>query len=351
MVGVDSSKTDVVIIGGGLAGLSAGVHLAEAGISVVILEKGTETRYPCNTRYSGGGFHLAFRNMRTPADELYEHLKSTYHADTDLAQLRALADDAASTMDWLTAHGANFGVGGPAEFQSNMLQPFSLRETGLAGHWSGKGADHLVDELGERLVKAGGTLLRGHRADHLLLEHGAVVGAEVATGDHTTKTIQARAVVLADGGFQGNLDLLRQYVCSHPERLLQRGPATGQGDGLRMAVDAGASVVGLDRFYGHVQVREAMHSTRFWPYPLLDIVASAGILVDSSGRRFVDEGLGGIACANAIGKLDDPLSGVLIMDSDMWSGPGTQFVLPPNPALLDPEVTLFSADTIADLAR
>jgi fumarate reductase flavoprotein subunit len=99
MIGFDPGKADVVIVGGGLAGLSAGVHLAEDGISVVVLEKGTESRYPCNSRYSGGGFHLAFRNMRTPPDELYEHLKTTSLAGSDLAQLRALADDAGSTLD------------------------------------------------------------------------------------------------------------------------------------------------------------------------------------------------------------------------------------------------------------
>jgi fumarate reductase flavoprotein subunit len=341
----------VVIVGAGLAGLVAGVDLAERGAQVMVLEKRPEPRYPCNTRYSGGGFHLALRNMRSSPAALYEALRAEAQGFVDDRLLSALAEDAARTLDWLVLHGATFGIGGPAEFMSNMLEPFSLRETGLAGHWSGKGADLLLERLEQHLLAAGGTLHRDCRAISLRTNDCAVVGVTAQWGDGRVSSLTSDAVVLADGGFQGNVELLREHICRRPERLLQRGPATGNGDCFRMASEIGAKSVGLDSFYGHVQVREAMDSTKFWPYPLLDVLTSAGVLVDESGKRFTDEGLGGIACANAIARLDDPLAGVLVMDIAIWEGPGREFVLPPNPALVDPEVMLYSADTIAELAR
>ncbi|MEI7547993.1 MAG: FAD-dependent oxidoreductase, partial [Actinomycetota bacterium] len=112
----------VVVVGAGLAGLVAGVELAERGVRVTVLEKGTEPRYPCNSRYSGGAFHLAMRSMQTSPEALYDHLRGEAGGLADDALLHALAADAASTIDWLVDHGAKFGVGGSGEFMSNMLE-------------------------------------------------------------------------------------------------------------------------------------------------------------------------------------------------------------------------------------
>src|SRR5437016_3552801 len=66
----------------------------------------------------------------------------------------------------------------------------------------------------------------------------------------------ARAVVLADGGFQGSPDHLRRYVTAAPGRLAQRGAGTGAGTALSLAAAAGAALVGLDTFYGHLLSRD-----------------------------------------------------------------------------------------------
>jgi fumarate reductase flavoprotein subunit len=62
----------------------------------------------------------------------------------------------------------------------------------------------------------------------------------------------------------------------------------------------------------------------------MDLLASSALVVDSTGRRFVDEGLGGVAMANAIAKLDDPLSSFLIMNAAIWEAAGRDFLLPPT---------------------
>jgi hypothetical protein len=63
----------------------------------------------------------------------------------------------------------------------------------------------------------------------------------------------------------------------------------------------------MNNFYGHLHSRDAMQSTKHWPRPVTDDLASAGIVIDTEGRRFADEALGGIWIANAIARLPDPL--------------------------------------------
>ena len=89
------------------------------------------------------------------------------------------------------------------------------------------------------------------------MEGGRVTGI-VAHKHGEVLDIGADAVVIADGGFPGNADLFREYIGSRPDRVLMRHAGTAIGDGLKMAAEAGAALVGLDRFYGHLLSRDAM---------------------------------------------------------------------------------------------
>ena len=83
---METQKFDLIIMGGGLAGLSAGVRACELGLSVALVEKGETDQYPCNSRFSGGVLHLAFQNIKDPSDQLADAIaKATDHyADTEL---------------------------------------------------------------------------------------------------------------------------------------------------------------------------------------------------------------------------------------------------------------------------
>ena len=105
----------------------------------------------------------------------------------------------------------------------------------------------------------------------------------------------------------------------------------------------GAATVGLDRFYGHVLSRDAMTDDRLWPYPQLDVICAKGIAVTPDGRRFADEGLGGICLTNAIAALDDPLSATAVFDSTVWEDARATDNVPPNPSLPDNGGTVIEA--------
>jgi fumarate reductase flavoprotein subunit len=117
-----------------------------------------------------------------------------------------------------------------------------------------------------------------------------------------------------------------------------------------MAREAGAQLVGMDRFYGHVLAQEAMHLETLSPFPMMDLTCSAGIVLDASGRRFMDESLGGVTMANAIAAQADPLGAVAIFDEPIWNGPGREYLIPANPTLVNNGGKLFNAASVRELA-
>src|SRR3990172_2930720 len=122
--------------------------------------------------------------------------------------------------------------------------------------WKGRGPDALLRALSKALLAHGGTIMLGTRAVDLVMENGRCVGVDVQQ-DGTSRRIDAGAVVLADGGFQSDLTLVRKYISRSPERLKQRGAANGAGDGCRMSEKVGAQLVGMESFYGHPLSRDA----------------------------------------------------------------------------------------------
>lgn len=343
--------SDLIVVGAGLAGLVAATRALELGRSAIVVEARPEHRYPCNSRYSGGVFHVAFTSAMAGADAVARAIRAEGTGWSDPAQVDTMANNAGRAIEWLADHGAEFGSGGAAPFMDRMLQPLSLREAGLANHWPDKGADRLLQDLATRIVENGGLFLRGVRARSLTIRDGRCRGIEAEDAAGEPLSFACGAVLIADGGFSGNPDLVRRYISADPGALCTRGAGTGMGDGLTMAEAVGARIVGTDRFYGHVQSAEARTDDRLWPYPILDIVASSAIAVDGSGRRFVDEGTGGVPITNAIARLARPGESYVIFDQAIWEGPGRDFLLPPNPAMEERGVDIVRAATVAELAE
>jgi fumarate reductase flavoprotein subunit len=339
---------DLLVIGGGFAGLTAANRSAELGLKVLVLEAGSDALYRCNSRFSTGSVHVAFHTPTTDPAELYAAIieNSEGTARKDLAE--AITSRAALTIDWMRAQGASFADHPRRPDGMPMLAP--LREMRAGLDWESSGADLFLQRLGALLLERGGELRRGVRAQRLIRENGAVTGVEVETANGA-ETIAANAVVIADGGFQGNPDLVKAHIGCRSSDIQRRNAGTGVGDGLRMATEIGAASVGLGVFYGHVLSRDAMSNEKLWPYPQVDLICATSLLVDGKGQRFADEGQGGIYLANAIAKLDNPLSATAIFDAKVWEEARTTDNVPPNPALTDAGGTVIEAATLNGLAE
>ena len=344
---MNSIEADVAVVGAGIAGLVTALRLAEQGVKAVVLEQGSQDKYPCNTRMAGGAFHVAHQDV---ADEPQVILDAITKRTRDSARadvVQALANDIGEATQWLKKKGVRFIKVGHESYRKHTLAP-PIATRGR-NYWEGRGGDILLRTLAGELTKAGGTILRGTRALRLSMRDEACVGlqAEQAAG---LLDISARAVVICDGGFHSNMELLREFISPAPEKLKQRNAQTGNGDGLRMAREVGAQLVGLDRFYGHVLAQEAMNNDDLWPFPMIDFVCAAGIVVDASARRFMDEGLGGVTMANAIAGQADPLGATAIFDAAIWNGPGREYLIPANPTLVSNGGTLYTAPDLGSLA-
>ncbi len=343
---MSGSLADTIVLGGGIAGLVCAVRLAELGCTPLVVERG-EGAYPCNARWSGGIFHVCFNDPMAPTEVLKKAILNA-NPEADPALAGAVAEDAGRLIRWMEGQGIDFAPSGDLAWRRWSLVPAGLSRTGL--HWEGRGSDVMMHTLRQRLEQLGGRGRAGTRGLDLIVRQGRCEGLVVERAGRR-EDLAARAVVLADGGFQGNAEMVRQYVTQRPDRVRQRGAGTGIGDGIRMAAAAGARLTRMDMIYGHVLCRNAMSSDDLWPYPIVDYLAASGIVVDARGDRFMDEGLGGVSMTNGIARLDDPSSATAIFDEAIWQGPAREFILPANPNLRNAGGTMLEAGELGALAR
>lgn len=345
----DETRFDLAVVGGGIAGLVTATRAAELGLRTALLEKGTDERYPCNARYSGGILHAAFHDVQRPAEELRAILGKSTQNTADPALVETIATDGRRLLAWLRANDVRFMQFSWQEAHRWGMAPPRPVAPGL--EWKGRGPDVMLRTLTERFKACGGTVRLGTKAVDLITESGTITGISVENSEGNAFVINTRAVALCDGGYQANLDLLRAHIGPNPEALLQRGAATGAGEGITMAMRVGAATRNLHRFYGHLHGRRALSDPDVWPYPELDSVAAASIIVTPDGKRFVNEGLGGMAITNALAALADPASATIVADAASWEGPGRSARIPANPFLEKFGGEVIWADTIEELAQ
>jgi fumarate reductase flavoprotein subunit len=349
LMGAFSVSRDVIVVGGGLAGLTVANRATELGLSVIVLEQGEAVDYPCNSRFAGGIVHVAQKEPRAEPADIQAAIDALTGGEGATNISPVMANEASRALDWMRAQGAKFIKGGVLEFMRWVLAPPRPRRPGL--DWKGRGPDVLLRTLTAKLESGGGRLERGARAIELIVEGGRVAGVQMECAGETS-AMMARAVVIADGGFQGNPDLVQKYISPAPESLFTRGAGNGCGDGLRMAAAVGADLVGMDRFYGHLLGREAFNNEMLWPYPTVDAIAQVSVVVDEAGHRLFDEGQGGVYMANKVAALDNPMSMTVVFDDTVWTRLAADNRYPPcmNPSFVKEGGTVFEANDLAELA-
>jgi len=341
---------DLVTIGGGFSGLVSAARAAELGLKVAVLEARTEERYPCSSRYTTGVSNVMGLAILADPDVLYRAIVDGSGGTANPKLARAIADNGKRAIDWLAAQGARFITRALQKDQpgQKVLAPPRRLIAGL--DWEGRGGDVVMRQLEQSLIKRGGVVQRGIEVTELVVENGICSGV-IALQNGASVRIDARAVVIADGGFAANPQMVAQYITPRADRVLARVGPGATGDGIRLAEAVGAAIGGFGAFYGHVHHRAAMQNPKLWPYPHLDAVAEVALLIGPDGQRFTDEGLGGVCQANAIARLADPLSAHLVMDDAMWQAePKLTTTVAANSAMVTAGGALISAPDFETLA-
>lgn len=273
-------ETDVLVVGGGIAGLSAAVTARQAGARVILIEKAPREHRGGNTRFADAQMRFpheadGFAPRGYTVDEMFADLMRISRGRANAALVRALCEHASEAAEWLTGLGVEWEPGYPH----------------TAGYRRGPkaGGQGLVDLLFRRLEGLGGIVSYETAAIDLLLHpSGAVAGAR-ARGLEGIMDIEARGgTVLACGGFQANVEMRVRYLGRFADSLILRGSRYNTGEGLTMAIAAGARPAGQWGDY-HSAVLDARSPrmecgvTALYNYQM-------GIFVDREGRRFLDEG-------------------------------------------------------------
>jgi fumarate reductase flavoprotein subunit len=346
----DPVSPDCVVIGGGLAGMAAARRLQQLGGEALVLEQGESDYGHNNARISGGLVHLAWRAMDEDESTLKEHLLSETDGEIDPEVADALAANARRAIEWLAAEGVELRPKGDKPYQRHALYPHRPG----TGYRIGPdfGPDRMMRALYDAFRREGGRVLLGaaaHRIDPGPSGRWTVAFRE----DGAQRTAEAGAVVVADGGFQGNAEMLARYVGPNASLSVLRAWPSSVGSGLRALLAVGAGTAGLGRVYGHMVSRDAMTNDTLWPYPAMDKLCLVGLLVDRRGDRFASRAETGVEQVTLLARSEDPRGYTVLFDDDLWQTAGRDNpynTAVPNPDLVDRGGHLASSTDLAALA-
>ena len=221
---------DVLVVGSGVAGLSAAIAAKEAGANVVLIEKQDVV---------GGSSVTSAGIVYAPLDESDKETMVAYYMEraegnANEEQLTFFADNALDTLSWLEGLGVQWMMQVPAGTAPQPRARFSMTADGV-----GMTGAALVNPMVAKLSELGVEIMTGVAATELIVADGAVVGAK-AVYDEADYTINAKAVILATGGFDASTEMKAKYspIATTDFPLSSKGNV---GDGINMGIAIGAA--------------------------------------------------------------------------------------------------------------
>ncbi|MEO8037994.1 MAG: FAD-dependent tricarballylate dehydrogenase TcuA [Betaproteobacteria bacterium] len=302
-------RCDVAVVGAGNAAMCAALAARERGADVIVLERAPEDESGGNTRFTAGAIRFAYDGvddlralMPDLTDEevartdfgsydearFFDDMARVTENRTDPNLVELLVRRSKATMLWLRGNGFRFApIYGRQAFKVDGRFKFWGGLTVEA--WGG--GPGLVEAHRKAAAANGIAIHYDSRAMALLHDDDGVRGLTVRERGRT-RTLRCRAVVLAAGGFESNPEWRTRYLGPGWDLAKVRGTRFNTGDGIRMALDAGAApcgnwsgchAVGWDRNapeFGDLAVGDGFQKHS---YPF-------GIMLNANGERFVDEG-------------------------------------------------------------
>lgn len=307
-------EKSVIVVGSGIAGLSAAVTALQAGLKVTLVERATSADFGGNTRWSEA--YMRMKNDAEIADDFEEQLVSNAGLNIDLNVLQSLsqdydnwpanvkahplpdpevigrfADRVPPTLGWLKSFGLKFSV-----------QPTYLLTQNTSRIVTEGGGLALIERLMAEARTLGARILfRTTAVDLLRDENDRINGLLVTDPEGQRQRLYADNVILASGGFQGNPEMMTRYMGPRAARIrpVAAGGYFNKGEGIRMALAAGAAPAGE---YGSYHAEPV--DPRSFQAEAVVFVYPYGILVNKAGQRFVDEAPGTVdAHYDAIGRI------------------------------------------------
>ncbi|MBI2294119.1 MAG: FAD-binding protein [Betaproteobacteria bacterium] len=135
----DKAQYDVVIVGGGIAGMIAANRAAQLNLRAIVLEQGTDEKYLCNTRYTGGTFHICLREITLDEATLRQKILESTAGFVKPELADVIARDGRRVIRWLQDEGMRFMRASASEYHKWVLAPPGRSRPGL--DWEGRCGD------------------------------------------------------------------------------------------------------------------------------------------------------------------------------------------------------------------
>ncbi|XXM71314.1 FAD-dependent tricarballylate dehydrogenase TcuA [Lysinibacillus sphaericus] len=301
---------DVVIVGAGNAALCAAISAREEGAEVLVLEKGPEHKRGGNSFFTDGAIRVAYHNLVDirkvitdlsdeeaesivmpdyHEEDYYDDIMRVTEGESQPELARQLVDRSFETLVWMKGHGVKFELN-----YDNQ----SYEKDGKRHFWGGlpvktvnKGIG-LMKQLFSRAGELGIDIWYEAAAVKLLKEDGKISGVAVQKGEERIN-VESAGVILSCGSFEADKKLRKQHIGEEWEAAIVRGTEYNTGDGITMAVAAGAERFG--EYSGCHSIGTDYHAPKVGDfkkpgdifkkhsYPL-------SIMLNKEGKRFVDEG-------------------------------------------------------------
>jgi len=300
----DDLVADVVVIGGG-AGLAAAIAAAEKGMKVILLERLKKT---------GGNAALAvgFLAAESPVqkrlkiDATKEHL---FKASMDYARwltnpriVKACIDKSGDTVQWLENMGLTF-EDVPFCYHNQSPRIYHV----ITGH-----GHKLIHTMGKRCEELGVKILCSTTGKKISINGNGEVTGVIAKQKEKAISIKAKTAVIATGGYSGDKRLMKKYY-PHYTKTLRLYGIPCKGDGLRMALEAGAATEGLGAVIAMGPLFEGSN------YVHVVSMENNTVWVNKSGERFINEDVIPSASSNPLNMQPDKVSFTLF-DSKIKQG-------------------------------
>ncbi len=146
----DKAQYDVVVVGGGIAGMIAANRAAQLNLRAVVLEQGSDEKYLCNTRYTGGTFHICLREITLDEETLRQKIVESTAGFVKPELAEVIAREGRRVIRWLQDEGMRFMRASASEYHRWVLAPPGRSRPGL--DWEGRCGDVLLRTLESRLA-------------------------------------------------------------------------------------------------------------------------------------------------------------------------------------------------------
>ncbi len=292
----ETYDVDVCVIGCGGSGFMASITAGKLGAKVLTIEKANSVAGVNGIKVSGpfavdtSVLHAREGGTTLQVEEVFQHVMNYTHWTPNPALMHRCLEESKNAVENLVDIGYAM-----KEANFRFETPFYQEKGGF--HLITNSLDERVELWNKALDEAGVQVLFNTTATGLLMDGDKAVGVTAKKADGTSVTVNAKAVIIASGGYLGNRDLQEKFLKTRKLNAAAGGNSLCTGDGIMMAEDAGAVLCKTFGYcpceYGGTNSKASRPAKqdKYDQNYAFKFGLYGNLLVDAEGKRFINEGL------------------------------------------------------------